>query len=305
MRRSETGIVDQVLFALSVASFFSLKKKSFSLLIEVPFTNVVQEEHCNFPTQCRVQITVEFTVSDGVLKSWGFRIMVWASKVTVSTLKCHEIALTREISFRRLTGFLKFDSMCWQHPYNFCFDFLSALKCHEIALTREISFRRLTGFLKFDSMCWQHPYNFCFDLRSPNFFKSTIHSYILCLNKTCSFNHACMLLCALKLWIFYACRYCFLVCNSCVAPTFSFEWNKEVLGLNGLMYLTKHADSNRTLNFLLDPVRWCWPSTTRATSSARSECARWRHLRLETSLPVATVRREHVASCTGRRWGFR
>ena len=50
------------------ASFLSLKRKRFSLLIEVPFINVVQKKHCNFPTQCRAQITVQFTVSDGVRK---------------------------------------------------------------------------------------------------------------------------------------------------------------------------------------------------------------------------------------------
>ena len=61
MRRSETGIVDQVLFVLSVRFIFFIKKKEV-------FTNVVQEEHCNFPTQCRAQITVEFTFSDGVRK---------------------------------------------------------------------------------------------------------------------------------------------------------------------------------------------------------------------------------------------
>ena len=34
-----------------------------------------------------------------------------------------------------------------------------------------------------------------------------------------------------KKWIFYACRYCFFVCNPCVTPTFSIECNKELAWL--------------------------------------------------------------------------
>ena len=51
---------------------------------------------------------------------------------------------------------------------------------------------------------------------------------IFYLNNACDI---CTLLRALRQWTSYACRFYSVVCYSCMAHKFSFEWNKEVLDL--------------------------------------------------------------------------
>lgn len=52
---------------------------------------------------------------------------------------------------------------------------------------------------------------------------------------------------------------------------------------------------------LVSVPRWCYQWTRMGTSSARSGCVPWECLRSGTSLPVDTVRREHVGSHTSKR----
>ena len=56
-----------------------------------------------------------------------------------------------------------------------------------------------------------------------------LYNYTLHLNHTCGFNLACKLLNLSDIHILYLP----FLCNSCLAPTFSFEWNIEVFDLNG------------------------------------------------------------------------
>ena len=55
-----------------------------------------------------------------------------------------------------------------------------------------------------------------------------IYYYIFYLNNACGI---CMLLHVLRLWISYTCKFYSFVCCSCVAPTFSFVWNKKSIWL--------------------------------------------------------------------------
>ena len=75
---------------------------------------------------------------------------------------------------------------------------------------------------------------------------------IFYLNHTCLFQ-PCPYVTANHLYMYILFFVCLFVCYSCVAPTFSFEWNKEVLDLT----IALCTDSCETVSRLPNPDECC------------------------------------------------
>ena len=122
-------------------------------------------------------------------------------------------------------------------------------------------------------------------------------SNIFNLNNACGI---CTLSRALRLWISYTCRFYSFVCYSCVAPTFSFEWNKEVvdvfkncvvtLGDPLETHLPYPAHTNHTHTHTRTPAR----THARTCTHARTHALTYTHIHCVARACTHTYTRTHT-----------